>query len=69
MHISHGTCCVHTVHSSPQDSIASEHERHGDVLQQGFVDSYANLTLKTAFMLKWLTAGEYHLNERIYHTK
>ena len=69
MHKSHGTWySIHTVHSSPQDSIASEHARHGDVLQQGFVDSYANLTLKTAFMLKWLTAGEYHQNERIYHT-
>ena len=60
--------CPHcALHTSPQDSIVSEHERHGDVLQQGFVDSYANLTLKTAFMLKWLTTGEYQLNEQIKH--
>lgn len=41
-----------------QDTIVSEHERHGDVLQHDFLDSYANLTMKTAFMLKWLAAGE-----------
>ena len=41
-----------------QESIAREHEEHGDVLQQDFVDSYANLTVKTTSMLKWLAGSE-----------
>ena len=27
---------------------------HNDVLQNDFVDSFANLTLKTTFLLKWI---------------
>ena len=27
---------------------------HNDVLQHDFVDSFANLTLKTTFLLKWI---------------
>ena len=27
---------------------------YNDVLQHDFVDSFANLTLKTTFMLKWI---------------
>jgi uncharacterized protein YdhG (YjbR/CyaY superfamily) len=41
-----------------QETIVTEHAEHGDILQQDFVDSYANLTIKTVFMLKWLTSNE-----------
>ena len=30
-----------------------ESRRHGDILKEGFVDTYQNLTLKSMFMLKF----------------
>ncbi|XP_072937738.1 uncharacterized protein [Epargyreus clarus] len=38
-----------------QDKIDEEVEKYGDVIQEGFVDSYNNLTLKSIMMLKWVT--------------
>ena len=35
-----------------------EAARHGDVLMYDAVDSYANLTIKTVMMLKYLTEGD-----------
>ena len=37
-----------------QNAIREEHMVHNDVLQHDFVDSFANLTLKTTFLLKWI---------------
>ena len=34
--------------------IATESEEHGDILQEDFIDSYFNLTLKSMFTLKWV---------------
>lgn len=36
-----------------QKRIETESSLHGDILQESFVESYANLTLKSAFILKW----------------
>ncbi|KAJ8704713.1 hypothetical protein PYW07_011901 [Mythimna separata] len=38
-----------------QNKIEEESEKYGDVIQEGFVDSYNNLTLKSIMMLKWIT--------------
>ena len=40
-----------------QKQLESEHRVYNDVLQHEFVDSFSNLTLKTAFALKWVTSG------------
>lgn len=37
-----------------QTDLHREHLDHNDIVQHSFIDSYANLTLKTGFMLKWL---------------
>lgn len=36
-----------------QNMIETENNIHGDVLQENFVEHYANLTLKSMYMLKW----------------
>lgn len=38
-----------------QDKIEEEVEKYGDIIQEGFIDSYNNLTLKSIMMLKWVT--------------
>ena len=38
------------------EALQAEADRHGDILQEGFRDSYLNLTLKTMAGLRW--AGE-----------
>ncbi|XP_037083948.1 lactosylceramide 1,3-N-acetyl-beta-D-glucosaminyltransferase-like [Pollicipes pollicipes] len=38
-----------------QAQLSAEAAAHGDVLQEDFPDHYNNLTIKTVFMLKWLT--------------
>ncbi|CAH2056547.1 unnamed protein product, partial [Iphiclides podalirius] len=38
-----------------QDRIDAEAETYSDIIQEGFVDSYNNLTLKSIMMLKWVT--------------
>ncbi|XP_050089216.1 acetylgalactosaminyl-O-glycosyl-glycoprotein beta-1,3-N-acetylglucosaminyltransferase-like [Anopheles aquasalis] len=35
--------------------ILNESETYGDIIQESFIDSYNNLTLKTIMMLKWVT--------------
>lgn len=32
----------------------SENQRHDDIIQERFIDSYNNLTLKSVMMLKWV---------------
>ncbi|NWH83018.1 B3GT5 galactosyltransferase, partial [Piaya cayana] len=39
-----------------QPLLAEESERHGDIVQQDFLDTYNNLTLKTLMGLQWVGA-------------
>ncbi|XP_039546918.1 beta-1,3-galactosyltransferase 2-like [Pimephales promelas] len=39
-----------------QEDLLRESEKHHDILQSDFWDSYYNLTIKTAVMLEWLSA-------------
>ncbi|KAJ2939279.1 hypothetical protein O0L34_g13375 [Tuta absoluta] len=41
--------------STVQKKIEDEKETHNDIIQEGFIDSYNNLTLKSIMMLKWVT--------------
>ena len=43
-----------------QEAVETESRQHEDILQEGFVDTYQNLTLKSMFSLKF--ANEYLLN-------
>ena len=38
-----------------QDKLNNESEEYGDIIQESFVDSYANLTVKSLMLLKWFT--------------
>lgn len=38
-----------------QNQINAEAESYGDILQEGFLDTYNNLTLKSIMLLKWVT--------------
>ena len=36
-----------------QEKLNSESEQYGDIIQESFIDSYANLTVKSLMLLKW----------------
>lgn len=38
-----------------QTIVEEESRRYGDIVQEGFIDSYNNLTLKSVMLLKWVT--------------
>lgn len=38
-----------------QDSIEDESNLHGDIIQENFIDSYNNLTLKSVMLLKYIS--------------
>ena len=40
---------------SLQSNVIKESELHGDIVQESFVDTYANLTVKSLMLLKWFT--------------
>ncbi|XP_059614392.1 beta-1,3-galactosyltransferase 1-like [Phlebotomus argentipes] len=44
-----------TPSNETQSQIGAESEQFGDVLQEGFLDSYNNLTLKSVMLLKWVS--------------
>nr|CAG4648786.1 EOG090X0A8N [Polyphemus pediculus] len=44
-----------TFNESRQNDVIAESEMHSDIIQEGFHDSYLNLTLKSVMMLKWVT--------------
>lgn len=46
-----------TTSNETQAQIGLESEQYGDVIQESFLDSYNNLTLKTIMMLKWVTVN------------
>lgn len=37
-----------------QKKILAENKKHGDIIQEDFIDSYGNLTIKVGMMLKWI---------------
>lgn len=48
-----------------QRKILAESEKYRDIIQEDFIDSYNNLTLKSIMMLKWITnscneSGEFY---------
>ncbi|XP_070547541.1 uncharacterized protein [Ptychodera flava] len=49
-----------------QTKLIMENEEHGDIVQCSFHDTYSNLTLKTAMMLKWTSK---HCKEASYVMK
>lgn len=44
-----------SLNGSFQDDIQEESSLYGDILQEGFVDSYANLSVKSLMLAKWFT--------------
>jgi beta-1,3-galactosyltransferase 1 len=40
-----------------QELVEEESLQYSDIIQEGFVDSYNNLTLKSVMMLKWVTTN------------
>lgn len=44
-----------TTNETIQNDVYLENELHGDIIQEGFYDSYLNLTLKSVMLLKWVT--------------
>ena len=38
-----------------QKMLEKEHEEYGDIIQESFIDTYANLTIKSLMLLKWFT--------------
>lgn len=43
------------VNSTHQEQLRSEAEQYGDIVQEAFIDTYANLTVKSLMLLKWFT--------------
>lgn len=43
-----------TENNETQDNITNESQTYNDLIQEGFFDSYNNLTLKSIMMLKWV---------------
>ena len=44
-----------TLNETLQNQVFDESEKHGDIIQEGFYDSYLNLTLKSVILLKWVS--------------
>ena len=43
------------VNSTHQEQLQSEADQYGDIVQEAFIDTYANLTVKSLMLLKWFT--------------
>lgn len=43
-----------TENNETQDKVTSESQVYDDLIQENFMDSYNNLTLKSVMMLKWV---------------
>ena len=48
----------HPPNKSLQKTIVAEADKYDDLVQEDFVDTFANLTLKATFMFKWLTSND-----------
>ena len=42
-----------TLNTTLQRKIEKEHHIFGDIIQESFIDTYANLTIKSLMLLKW----------------
>lgn len=51
-----GTPEDHVKRVEIQNMIEIESQKHGDIIQIDFIDSYQNLTIKTLMMMNWLDA-------------
>ena len=49
---------------SHQAEIEEEAKLHGDILQEGFIDTYTNLTVKSVMLLKWFNSA-CHINPKL----
>lgn len=45
----------HLQNDTQQENILEESLQHGDIIQEGFLDTYANLTVKSLMLLKWFS--------------
>lgn len=43
-----------TENNETQEKIIGEYQTYNDLIQEDFIDSYNNLTLKSVMMLKWV---------------
>lgn len=43
-----------TINDTKQSDVLLESNTHRDIIQEGFIDAYLNLTLKSVMMLKWV---------------
>jgi len=43
------------VNNTHQELLKNEHEEYGDIIQESFIDTYANLTVKSLMLLKWFS--------------
>ena len=43
------------VNNTHQELLKNEQEEYGDIIQESFIDTYANLTIKSLMLLKWFT--------------
>ena len=46
-----------SLNDSSQANIIQEAQVHGDIVQESFLDTYANLTIKSLMLLKWFTTS------------
>lgn len=46
-----------TENNETQERIANESRTHNDLIQESFLDSYNNLTLKSIMMVKWMNTN------------
>lgn len=44
-----------TTNNETQAEIIEESQIHDDIIQESFLDTYNNLTLKTLMLVKWMT--------------
>lgn len=48
-----------TLNNETQNKIYDESDTYRDLIQESFIDSYNNLTLKSIMMLKWVSNNCY----------
>ena len=46
-----------SINDSLQENVVQEAHEHGDIVQESFLDTYANLTIKSLMLLKWFTTS------------
>ena len=46
-----------SLNDTKQQDVINESEQYGDIVQESFLDTYANLTVKSLMLLKWFTTS------------